>query len=198
MPPFTKTGRERFSAARRSFASHGFSDLDYCDIDEEPNEEQLARLVEYDVIYLTGGDPIGFRRNLLRLGLPERLRECLAAGRLIVGASGGSMQLTKNVSLFRLAASSVEEVIATRGEYEALGVVDYEVLPHLNRCEPRLLETVRRYSEHVPHDIIALADGSALLHSSSDARTHIGSVARFRSGVMAPIEIGGGAPMKPS
>ena len=44
VPPFTSMGRERFPAAQELFAAYGFSDLEYCDIDEELNEEQLAGL----------------------------------------------------------------------------------------------------------------------------------------------------------
>jgi hypothetical protein len=65
--------------------------------------------------------------------------------------------------------------------------VDYELLPHLNRFEAPFLETVRRYSERVPHDIIALADGAAVLHMSSGGYRSVGPAARFRNGVMSPI-----------
>ena len=74
IPPFTTVGRERFPAAKKLFESIGFSRLEYCDIDEEPDEAQLARLDDYDVVYLTGGDPLGFRRNIFRSGLSEKLR----------------------------------------------------------------------------------------------------------------------------
>jgi len=188
IPPFTGVGHERFPAARELFQSYGFRDVEHCDIDEEPNEAQLARLDRYDIIYLTGGDPIGFRRNIQRLGLPARLRQCAAAGRLIVGASGGSMQLTANVSLFRLLTATLDEVVATRVEYEALGFVDYELLPHLNRLEPSFLETVRRYSERVAHDVIALADGAAVLHAGDGNFRCFGRAARFRNGVRASSE----------
>lgn len=188
IPPFTAMGRERFPAARDVFESNGFPDVDYCDIDEDPDEAQLDRLHEYDVVYLTGGDPIGFRQNVLRAGLPSRLRECVAAGRLIVGASGGSTQLTRNVSLFRLLSAPLDEVCGQRAEYEALGLVDYEVLPHLNRFEPPFLETVRRYSERVTHDIIALADGAAVLHTGDGDYRCVGTAARFRRGVWSTIE----------
>jgi peptidase E len=188
VPPFTEIGRELFPAAQELFEAYGFSDLEFCDIDEEPNEEQLARLDQYDVIYLTGGDPIGFRRNILRAGLPGRLRQYLTTGRLIVAASGGSMQLTKNVSLFRLLTAALDEVFENRGEYDALGVVDYEILPHLNRFEPSFLEIVRRYSERVAHDVIGLADGAAVLHQSSDNYWCVGRAMRFHSGVTTPID----------
>jgi peptidase E len=107
---------------------------------------------------------------------------------MIVAASGGSMQLTKNVSLFRLLTEPLDKVLANSGEYEALGVVNYEVLPHLNRFEQAFLETVRCYSEHVAHDVIGLADGAALLHSGCDDYKCVGQAIRFRSGVMTPIK----------
>jgi peptidase E len=186
--PLTREGRERLPAARRLFASHGFPDLDYCDIDEEPDEARLARLDEYEIVYLSGGDPIAFRRNLLRAGLSARLRRRLAAGRWIVGASGGAMQLTRNVSLFRLRAQALEEVIASRGEHEGLGAVDYEILPHLNRLDATFLETVRQYSEHVRHEVVALADGSALLHEGDARPRCVGRALRLRGGIVTPVE----------
>lgn len=188
IPPFTGIGRERFPAARTLFGAYGFPDVEYCDIDREPNPSQLTRLEQYDVIYLSGGDPIEFRRNILRTGLSVPLRRCLDAGRLVVGASGGSMQFTKNVSLFRLLTATIDDVLAHHDEYEALGIVNYEVLPHLNRLEASFLETVRRYSERVGHDVIALADGAAVLHTGGDDYTCVGEAALFRQGARTPIE----------
>jgi peptidase E len=188
IPPFTTVGRERFPAARALFGVHGFADVEYCDIDEAPDERQLAHLDRYDVVYLTGGDPIGFRRNILRTGLAGPLRRSLAAGRLIVAASGGSMQLTRNVSLFRLLTASLDDVLAHHGEYEGLGLVGYEILPHLNRLNASFLENVRRYSEGVAHDVVALADGAAVLHAGGEGYTCAGEAARFRSGARMPIE----------
>ena len=49
LPPLTAAGRERFPAAQALFESHGFSDLEYCDIDEEPDEALPARLNRCDV-----------------------------------------------------------------------------------------------------------------------------------------------------
>jgi hypothetical protein len=98
------------------------------------------------------------------------------------------MQLTRNVSLYRLLVLPLEEVLAARGEYEALGAADCEVLPHLNRHDPPFLETVRRYSEHVPHDIVALADGAALLCSADGELRCAGAAVRFRGGVSTPLE----------
>lgn len=188
IPPFTAAGRERYPVAQRLFKSHGFTDLDYCDIDEEPDEEQLNHMDRYDVIYLSGGDPVVFRRNILRTRLDECLRVYLAAGGLIVAASGGSMQFTRNVSLYRLLTATLDEVVRSISEYAALGIVGYEILPHLNRFEPSFLETVRRYSERIPHDVVAIADGAALLHEGGDRYRCVGRAARCRNGVITSVE----------
>ena len=93
------------------------------------------------------------------------------------------MQLTKNVSLFRLLTTSLDEVLMHRDEYEAPGFVGCEILPHLNRLEPSFLETVCHYSERVAHDIIALADGAAIIYSSDGDYRCIGETIRFRNGI---------------
>jgi peptidase E len=187
IPPFTASGQEYFPTAKKLFAANGFVKLEYFDIDEKPNTEQLAMLANYDVVYLSGGDPIGFRSNILKSGVSAKLQQCLARGCYIVAASGGSMQLTKNVSLFRLFSVLLDEVIAERSEYNALGVVGYEILPHLNRFDATFLELVRSYSEQVGHDVLALADGAALLYTHSDSFQCLGRVIRFRKGVVTDL-----------
>ena len=72
IPPYTDTGRERFIRAKEQFAAHGFTEIEYRDIDETPDQALLHQLVGYDVLYLTGGDPLRFRRNIARVDLGPR------------------------------------------------------------------------------------------------------------------------------
>ena len=182
IPPFTDAARERFSKACEIFRSQGFPNLAYCDIDQEMDPAQLENLGDYDVVYLTGGDPIIFRRQILRSGLSYYLRQFLQNDGVLIAASGGSMQLTKNLSLFRLHTASLSETLAARDEFEALSVVDYELLPHYNRFGEDFIAKVRQYSEHVDHEIVALNDGAALIHASSSEYDCIGTMIRFRNG----------------
>ena len=92
------------------------------------------------------------------------------------------MQFTKNVSLFRLLTISLDKVLAERHEYEALGKVNFEIVPHVNRLEASFLEKVRCYSERIAHDVIGLADGAAVLFANSDDYLCTGHVTRFRKG----------------
>ena len=186
--PFTELGHKRFPSVKRKLESYNLPNAEYCDIDKNPNRVQLDNLGQYDTVYLSGGNPLGFRRSIQAAGIGPRLRAYLADGGLIVAASGGAMQLTANVSLFRLITESVDDVLRSHSKYEALGMVQYEILPHLNRLDPPFLEKVLRYSERVHHDVIALADGAAVLHSSLEDGLCIGKVVRFRFGEVTDID----------
>ena len=187
IPPLTATGRDHFSTAQATFRSLGISALEFCDIDEQPDEQQLAQLDRYDALYFTGGDPLRFRTNMMRRGLAGRLRAFLSSGRVIVAASGGAMQLTSNVSLYRLLSEPVDRVVTERHDYEGLGLTDYECLPHLNRLDAAFVDKVQRYSERAAGDIVALEDGGAILHVNGEYRC-IGRAARFRGGVRSAID----------
>ena len=79
------------------------------------------------------------------------------------------------------------EVVATYRDYEALGFVNCEILPHQNRLEPSFLETVRQYSEYMTHDVIGLADGAAMLYTGSSEYRCVGQAVRFRRGIITSI-----------
>jgi peptidase E len=192
--PTTAQGRARFPAAQGLFRSFGVLRLEYCDIDQEPSSTQFEQLADYDVLYLTGGDPRVFRDNLRRVGLADRLRTAVTSGQLIVGASGGAMQLTKNVSLFLLRRAAVDDVIGTHSQYGGLGIVNYEVLPHLGRHDANFLAQVRQYSARVPHDLIALDDGAAVIYEDGRRSQCVGRALRFRGGRETPIETASSPP----
>lgn len=186
MAPSTSSAQARFPLATVGLRASGFTDIELVDADAEP-DPTVSLLDRFDVVYLTGGDPLIFRQNLRRSGLAKSLREFAADGRLIVGASGGAMQLTSNVSLYRLLSGGVEEVSAGRSECDGLGLVGYEILPHLNRHDAAFLEKVRQYSERVEHDIVALEDGAAVVADTAIHYKTLGTAARFRRGVQTPL-----------
>ena len=180
--PCTDKAGAHFTDAGLHFSEAGFDQLECLDIDEDLDQVQLAYLHEFDVIYLSEGDPVRFRYNAIRVGLAGRLRQCATLGRLIVGAGGGALMLTPNVSLFRLQSESVDDVLATRGRFDALGAVSFELLPHANRLDPVFMDKVRRYSEQTDTDIVALSDGAAVFSASTGEFDHVGVITRYRRG----------------
>ena len=98
------------------------------------------------------------------------------------------MQLTTNVSLFRLLTGNIDEVVSTRDEFDGLGLVGYEILPHLNRHDDAFLEKVRQYSEFLPHDIVALDDGAAMISTDENDWRCFGRGVRYRRGVASAVD----------
>ena len=187
VPPQTSSGREHLQQAKIDFAALGLGGLHYCDIDKEPNERQLASLSDYDVIYLSGGDPLAFCRSAAQVQLPRRLNAYLEEGGFVLAASGGAMFLTSDVSVFRLQTEDVSSVLNRQGRAQAAGIVPYEFLPHLNRLSSAFLEKVRTYSRGTSCEVIAVNDGGALIHTSAQESRIIGNGRKFVKGGAFPI-----------
>lgn len=180
----TERSEPSFAEAERRFAALGFDTLEYCGVGDDVDQVQLAYLHEFDILYLQGDDPVRFRYHVLRSGLSGRLRHCAAAGRLIVTSGAASQLMTPNVSLYRLHAESVDDVLATRWRFDGTGAVAYEILPHVDRLDSAFLESVLRYSARIENDIIGLSDGAALFHIGPHSFTHVGDIVRYRAGAL--------------
>lgn len=178
LPLSAESLRTHFETAQRSFAALGLVRLEPIDVGKQPGATQLALIDECDVLYVTGGDPILFRDALVRFGVREGLKQRVQRGGCVVAASGGAMQFTPNLSLFRLLGTPVSRVISERDEFAAIGAVGFELLPHLNRQSADLLDAAERYAEHVPAQVIALSDGAAVL-VSDDGVSIIGAARRL-------------------
>lgn len=185
IPPSTDAARAQFDEALERFGALGFDSLECCDIDDEADPVQLAYLHEFDIIYLGDGDAIRFRANMLRTGLAGRLRQCAAVGRLIVAAGAGAQLLTPNVSLQRLLSEPLDEVMRTRGRFDTIGAVRFEVLPHADRGPADVADRLAAYSARVDGDVVAIADGGALFPTAPDDFQHEGAIVRHRRG--APV-----------
>jgi peptidase E len=125
---------------------------------------------------------------LAKSGLLAELAAFSRKGSLVVGASGGAMQVTPNISLHRLLKCEVAEVLAGRPGREGLGLVGFEFLPHLNRHNQVFIDRVRAYSAAVPHDIVGVDDGGAISITTNGELSAIGRAVRFRRGVVSPFE----------
>ena len=163
----TRDDAARFAEARAEFAALGFDGL-------RPFASETT-----SAIYLSGGNPLDFRAALRS----TPLRRSLLGATLILGASGGAMQLTPNLSLYRLLAHGVSQVLDERAEYEAMGLVPFEMLPHVEQQTPNMLAAVRAYSKSIEGDIWCLTDGAAVVQEADGSIVAIGDARCLRGGV---------------
>lgn len=179
IPPVPDISGRYFQIARDAFAKHGFTRLQGINLDDLHNAGELS--AAFDLVYLTGGNPIVFRDNSLSVGLSSRLRAFLNRGGVIIGASGGAMLLTRNVALFRLEGGTFSDAVASHDALTATGLLDYEMLPHANRFGVTVIEQLGEYARRVACDVIALNDGAAIIHTTATDYGCIGVVMRYAS-----------------
>jgi dipeptidase E len=177
--PVPDVSGKYFQIARDAFAKHGFTRVRGIELDDMASAGVLGSA--FDFVYLTGGNPIIFRDNSLRAGLSSRLQAFLDGGGLIIGASGGAMVLTRNVALFRLEGGTLADAVASHDALKAMGLLDYEVLPHANRFGAALRDELGGYARRVGCDVIALHDGAAIIHATAADYGCIGTVTRYTS-----------------
>ncbi|MFE5317446.1 Type 1 glutamine amidotransferase-like domain-containing protein [Paenibacillus sp. NPDC056579] len=110
----------------------GFAAIDFLDIEYEDS----AKLKDYGLIYLNGGNPFYLLNQL-------RSRECipilrqLAVQAVIVGTSAGAMVLAHSLAhvneLNVIAGYRPMDIEELNKDYEAVGLTDITVIPHYNR-----------------------------------------------------------------
>lgn len=170
---------ERYRSACTEFAAHDFFEVQAV----TAGTFDIGALSAADGLYFSGGDPLVFSAALARSTVAAQLARFTEPW--LLGASGGAMQLTPNLSLFRLQQHSVADVLQERDRFAALGIVAFEVLPHHDRHIASLLDAVRHYSEGVDNDIWCLADGAAVWLDANGSLSVIGDARCLRRGEFA-------------
>lgn len=109
--------------------------------------DSLAKLFDYDVMYVNGGYSAYLAQVMKKSGFDKRLPELLGKGIIYVGSSGGSMVLSKvqDAASFYFGESEPEAL-----EIGGLGLVDFEFYPmHDHRWSPDLIEKIK--AKRNPH-----------------------------------------------
>ena len=60
--------------------------------------------------------------------------------------------------------------MAERDRHAGLGIVSYELLPHLNRLDAEFLDKVQRHPERVACDLVAIEGGAARIPAHAETR----------------------------
>ncbi|MDR2973620.1 MAG: Type 1 glutamine amidotransferase-like domain-containing protein [Propionibacteriaceae bacterium] len=115
-------------ADRKALTGLGMSVTDL-DISAAPAGEIASGLAEADYVFVSGGNTFYLLQELRRSGADQLIVEQISAGKTYIGASAGSMILVKDISYVQhmdspAAAPNLD------GDFTALGVVDFCVVPH--------------------------------------------------------------------
>lgn len=103
------------------------SDLD---IAEASEQEIGGKLDEADFIFVSGGNTFYLLEEMRRSGAGRMIVEQINAGKPYIGASAGSVILSHDITYISPMDSS-DVAPSLDGDFAALGVTDFSVLPHV-------------------------------------------------------------------
>lgn len=161
--PSTPEAKRFFEETRNRYRELGVKYVEYCDIHSGFDDSKLVDLLSYDAIHLSAGDPIYFNACLKSHKIDNALRKYYLDGGVLIGNSGGSMQLTRNVSLYRLVSNGLSQAKDEYMNYFATGLLDFEFLPHYNWHNERTIELVKEYTHVMNVTVYSCADGGSII-----------------------------------
>lgn len=165
--------KKYFHIKKQYYHMYGVENILFFDLYSEFDPTKIDELVSCDIIHLSAGDPIAFRKALKERSIDQVLKDNFTNGGTIVGVSGGAVQLGKSTKLFHLFIGSNEE-----SDIDALGLVDFEYLPHYNRWNEDFKEKVKDYVQSTGTIVYAGNDGDGIMVENGEIRL-IGDIVKI-------------------
>lgn len=160
------------------YGQYGVRHLMFFDLYDEFERGKVSELLSCDIIHLSAGDPLQFRRGLLARGLATVLRDYYHAGGTLVGVSGGAVQLGQSTRLFQLFTGSLGGALDPDSDLRTLQLVDFEFLPHFNRWTDAFKNEVATYARSTGIIVYAGNDGDGLIVDGT-GMTPVGDIVRI-------------------
>lgn len=132
---------------------YGFYQIDIVDIAADGVDWQ-ARLVDVDVLWLSGGNTFYLLEQVRKTGFDEWLKQH-GRDKVYVGGSASTILVTPTIAI----AEGADENVVGLKDLTGLGLVDFEINVH---CDAAGLEATAEYAKSANHDVYALDDLSAI------------------------------------
>lgn len=158
-----ETGDKRYVKIQiNGIRSLGFLSVDVIDISIKSKEVWLPAFEKADLISFGGGNTKYLLERLHKSGVVQELPKLLKS-RIYMGISAGSMVAAKTISLTSEGILYYEKKHHF-GEIKGLGLVEFEIRPHLNDPYfPKVnLEDLKKLADKNPTPFYAIDDNTAI------------------------------------
>ncbi len=170
LPSTEDIDKKYFNTKAQYYREYGVKDLLFFDLYSEFNPSKSKELMQCDIIHLSAGNPLEFRNAIKNRKMDKVLWDYFNNDGIIVGVSGGAVQLGHSTKLFQLFTDTLDD----EGS-ESLQFVDFEFLPHYNRWNDDFKQKVLAYSQETGTKVYAGNDGDGLI-VDGDTITTIGNI----------------------
>jgi dipeptidase E len=172
-----------FDQVKAFYKKFGIKKFTFFDLDQAYEESKTTTLINCQIIHLSGGDPIFLHDNIKERNFGPILHKFVRNNGILIGVSGGACNIGKNIALYRLFSSSIEETLKIRNELIALNFGNFEFLPHFNRWDRLFKTKVLEYSKRILNKIYACHDGDGIILNGKNLEL-FGDVLTIENGVI--------------
>jgi len=174
IPSASDSTRRYYREKCEYYKKYGIDDLLYFDLNKEYDPVLTEELLACDAIHLSGGDPFQFLGSIRKRDFGSVLKKYLTNGGILLGISAGAIVLTPSINISHVFYRSRTD------QQQAVGLVDFHFLPHLNQREGRL-EDVKRFSIENKATVYACRDGAGMVIRGGKIEL-VGDVMRIEKG----------------
>lgn len=140
---------------KENFLSIGAKKTDIIDLDNN----NLMTMLEYDIIYVLGGNPTYLIELNKNIKFKEVLLKFLEKG-IYIGESAGSMILSDDLKwVYTVKKGTKSKYNIELDTYKGLGIINFNIFPHWNRVDEKLIEKTINYEKENNIKITKLNDG---------------------------------------
>lgn len=155
----------------------GINDIFCFDIDEKYDEQLEEKLFKSDIIQLPGGNTYYFLSMLRKRNMISKLQNYAKNGGIIVGVSAGALILSNTIG----SAQFGDENDVGLDDLSALGLVNFEIMPHWNRWS-HYLDELKEYSVNSDVLIYTVEDGNGIVIQDNHLKFY-GDIGIIENGV---------------
>lgn len=102
--------------------------VDVLNIEQKTEHEIAETLSQNDFIYISGGNTFYLLQELIKSKADKLISEQINKGKLYIGASAGSIILSKNIEYFEVVDDKTKA--PELKDYSGLDIIDFYPLPH--------------------------------------------------------------------
>lgn len=129
--------------------------LKYFDLGEKFTDKDLLNILDFKIIYLSGGNTFGLLNYINKRNFGKILKTHLSNNGLLIGASAGSIVLTPNINVCNL--PEIDENLVNIKDLTALNLVNFEFYPHF-AGNKEYLEEIKKYSKTINNPVYVCSD----------------------------------------
>ncbi|MBM6618763.1 Type 1 glutamine amidotransferase-like domain-containing protein [Bacillus suaedaesalsae] len=158
-----KEKHPRVIEAKKQFQSMGICYVDFVDVElDEP-----SKLEQYDVIYLTGGNPFYLLEQMKKTGADIIIKRKAEEGTILIGVSAGSLVLGPHLQIVKHFTPQLIENVKLCS-LNAINLYKFPIMPHYDREDVfpgdlTIEDRIVKYEEQSGEDVVRLKDEEALL-----------------------------------